>query len=215
MYVPHDYRETDQEFISAFIKTHSFATLITCDGGSPAASQLLFRLSREADGRMTLAAHMARVNPQWKTFEKSRDALVLFQGPHTYVSAAWYSTPSVPTWDYITVQARGTVQVVEDRTELYEMLTSLVNAQERESSADQGYRIESVPADLLEQMMNGIVGFKIAVTHTDCAVKLSQNRDDPDYARIMEKLKERGDEDSKAIAREMERRQPHRRDPNR
>ncbi len=156
---------------------------------------------------------MARANPQWKTLEKSRNALVLFEGPHTYVSAAWYSVPSAPTWNYITVQAQGVVQLIEDQVELYTLLKTLVDTYEKESARDQGYRIESLPADLIENMMNGVVGFKVAVTRIDCAAKLSQNRNDADYSTITDRLRARKDEASAAIALEMERRRPreHRR----
>ena len=213
MYIPKDFAESDPEFIREFVRAHSFATLVSNDGSRPIASQLLFHVATGPQGGMRLLGHMARVNPQWKTFDASREVLVLFQGPHTYVSAAWYSVASAPTWNYVTVQAYGQAQIIHDRIELYEMLKSLVDTHEKDGTRDQGYRIESIPSDLLEQMMNGIVGFRVDVTHAECAAKLSQNRNAADYAAIIRRLRERTDDESLAIAREMERRKPREKGP--
>jgi len=206
MYIPRDFVEDNPEFIRKFIQTHGFGTLVSHDGRRPMASQLLFHLGYGADGAMQLASHMARANPQWRTLERPTDVLVLFQGPHTYVSAAWYSVPSAPTWNYITVQAYGRATLVQDRAELYQLLKALVDSNEQKSAEDQGFRIESIPTDVLTNMMDGIVGFRIAVSQTRCAAKLSQNRNDADYGNIVEKLRDRSDPQSQAIAVEMERR---------
>ena len=139
---------------------------------------------------------------------------MLFHGPHTYVSAAWYAVPSAPTWNYVTVQAYGNIELIQDRGELYRMLKTIVDSQEKDGPDDQGYRIESLPDDLREQMMNGIVGFKMAVTRFHCAAKLSQNRNDADHANIIRKLRERNDSESRLIAAEMERRRPDNREPH-
>ena len=156
---------------------------------------------------MVLTGHMARANPQWKTFTADREVLALFEGPHAYVSAAWYSVQSAPTWNYITVQAYGTVQLVEDKNELYTLLKDLVDKQESYSPVHQRYQIESLSPDILESMMNAIVGFKMKVSKVESAAKLSQNRNGKDYANIISKLHEHGDADSEAIAKEMELRQ--------
>ena len=213
MYVPHDFVENERQFIEGFIRKHAFGALVSYDGNRPVATQLLFHLSAAGSGEMQLAGHMARLNPQWRTFESSKEVLALFQGPHAYVSAAWYSVPSAPTWNYVTVQAYGHVEIIEDRTELFEVLKALVDSQERDSERDQGYRIESLSADLQANMMNAVVGFRIVVSRVDCAAKLSQNRNGRDYDIIVERLKERGDRDSAAVAEEMERRRARRNTP--
>ena len=45
--------------------------------------------------------------------------LVVFQGADSYVTPSWYATKQetgkvVPTWNYVMVQVRGTVRVIED-----------------------------------------------------------------------------------------------------
>ncbi len=132
------------------------------------------------------------------------EVLAIFQGPHAYVSAAWYSIQSAPTWNYVTAHVYGTPVIVSDRAELYQLLKDLVDSQEKGGPENERYRLETMPKDLLETMMNAIVGFRIAVTRIESAAKLSQNRNERDQARIISKLTERGDPDSLAVARAME-----------
>ena len=209
MYVPGHFVEKDPDRIRELIRRHAFATLVTWDGQRPVATHLLMRLqetpSAGAQG-LTLVGHMARANPQWKSFDSAAEVLAIFQGPHAYVSASWYSIQSAPTWNYVTAHVYGTPLIVSDRAELYQLLKDLVDSQEEASPENGHYRLESMPDDLLQNMMSAIVGFKINVTRIECAAKLSQNRSERDHARIISKLKERGDPDSLSVARAMEKR---------
>jgi len=209
MFVPRHFVEEDAGRIRELIRRHAFGTLVTWDRQRPVATHLPMLL-REAPSTgpqaLTLVGHIARANPQWKSFDPATEVLAIFQGPHAYVSASWYSIHSAPTWNYITAHVYGTPVIVSDRAELYQLLKELVDSREEASPENARYRLESMPNDLLETMMNAIVGFKIRVTRIECAAKLSQNRSRPDQARIIAKLKERGDPDSLSVARAMEKR---------
>lgn len=209
MYVPGHFVENDPDRIRELIRRHAFGTLVTWDGQRPVATHLLMRLqetpSAVAQG-LTLVGHMARANPQWKSFDPAAEVLAIFQGPHAYVSASWYSIQSAPTWNYVTAHVYGTPVVVSDRAELYQLLKALVDSQEEASPGNERYHLESMPDGLLQDMLGAIVGFKIDVTRVECAVKLSQNRSERDHARIISKLKQRGDPDSLSVARAMEKR---------
>jgi transcriptional regulator len=206
MYVPGHFVENDPDRVHEFIRRHAFGTLVTWDGHQPVASHLLMLLGERAGSEWSLVGHMARSNPQWKSLDPQREVLAIFQGPHAYVSASWYSIQSAPTWNYVTAHVYGTPVIVEERAELHQLLKELVDSQEGASPENERYRLESMPSDLLESMMNAIVGFRISVTRIDGAAKLSQNRSAHDHARIISKLKERGDPDSLAVARAMENR---------
>jgi transcriptional regulator len=107
MYIPDAFRETDSERILALVEAYPFGMLITAPAGEPCASHLLFLLERQAAAPVRLTGHMARVNPQWRHLTVDRDVLVVFQGPHAYVSPGWYATPGVPTWNYAAVHLRS------------------------------------------------------------------------------------------------------------
>jgi len=210
MYVPKSFVEDDPGRVNEFLRRHPFGTLVTCNGHAPVASHLLMLLQEAPATPPTLVGHLARANPQWKTFSPGTEALAIFQGAHTYVSAAWYSVPSAPTWNYSSVHVYGTPEIVSDRGELHDLLRALVDSQEADTQEAQRYRLESLSQELRESMMDAIVGFRIPITRVEAASKLSQNRGRDDHARIVQKLKERPDADSHSVAREMEQRGPGR-----
>ena len=206
MYIPASFRETDPDNVRAFLREHGFATLVSIDGSRPVATHLLLESRTLDDGRLALCGHMARANPQWKTFSAASEVLAVFQGPHSYVSAGWYSVPSAPTWNYTSVHAYGVPRIVDGRGELFALLKRLVDTQEGRYPPGKRYTIESLPDDVLQGMMNGIVGFEIVVSRTEAAAKMSQNRSEKDYRNIIDQLNAQEDTDSRAVAAEMKRR---------
>ena len=106
MYSPGHFQINDPETLTAFMREHSFATIVTHDGAVPHATHMPVLLDPDRGPQGTLVSHMARANPQWKHFADGREVLVIFTGPHAYVSPAWYATtPAVPTWNYTAVHA--------------------------------------------------------------------------------------------------------------
>lgn len=198
MYSPKLYREEDRQKIVEFMCQNEFATLVLFDGEKPVASHLLVEVIEDGE-RVNIYSHMSRANPLWKLFESNREALVIFQGPHTYISATWYDHVNVPTWNYISVHAYGRPSLVTDHDEMYALLSRLVERHE----ADHTYRMETLPQDFVEKEMKGIAAFRIEVTRMEAAFKLSQNRNDTDYQNIIIELEKRADELSMQVAQAM------------
>ena len=140
----------------------------------------------------------------WKTFEKNPEILVIFQGPHTYISPTWYNHVNVPTWNYQAVHVYGNPRVVTDHDETYNLLKKLIKRHEASSP----YRLEGLPQDFVEKEMKGIVAFQIETTRIEANYKLSQNRDHEDYHNIISRLEERGDEMSHGVAEAMKEKRP-------
>jgi transcriptional regulator len=206
MYIPRPFRESDPVFIRDFLQRHGFATLVSCENEKPTATHLLLETREREASQLVLSGHMSRENPQWRSFDPEKEVLAIFQGPHSYVSAGWYTVPSAPTWNYISVHVYGRPRLIEEPGELSAMLKRLVDGQEEKYGEGSRYRMESLPDDILQGMMNGIVGFQITVTRVEAAVKLSQNRSAHDYQTIIDKLKHEKLPGSFEIAQEMERR---------
>lgn len=198
MYIPKLYREVDRTKILEFIQQNDFATLVTYDGKKPIASHLLMGIVEEGE-TLFINGHMSRANPHWKTFENNPEALVIFQGPHTYISPTWYNHVNVPTWNYQSVHVYGKPRVITDYDEAYELLNRLVNQYESNSP----YQLESLPKDFVEKEIKGIVAFQIEVTRIEANYKLSQNRKDEDYANIVTQLEKRTDDLSHGVAEAM------------
>src|SRR3954462_14835307 len=101
MYTPRHNLEEDTAKLYAFMKAHSFATLVTVKDARPRATHLPFMVEM-VDERLTLYAHMAKANGQWTDFSDDVELLVIFQEPHAYVSPSHYeSAHNVPTWNYV------------------------------------------------------------------------------------------------------------------
>lgn len=188
MYIPAHFCENDLAIMQALMREYSFATLVsTTDEGIPIATPLPLLLESEPAPYGTLKAHMALGNPQWRTFRQDRDVLVLFQGPHAYISPSWYEEAlSVPTWNYATVHAYGIPRIMEDPTELYAFLKVLI--QTHEAQFADPWPFEQVPGEYVEKMIQGVVGFSIEITRLEGKWKMSQNRSPRERARIAEEL---------------------------
>jgi transcriptional regulator len=200
MYIPTRFLETDRETILAFVEQNGFATLITFDGEKPIATHAPLLIERAENDQIYLVGHIARANPQWKTFARSEEILAIFPGAHVYISPRWYDLPeqNVPTWNYQSVHAYGKPQIVEEKSVLIELLRHLIAKYEPNS----GYDLGTVAPEIIDRLINGIVGFRIAVSRFEAAFKLSQHR--PEFhAGVINGLTEKGDENSLAIAQAM------------
>ncbi|HMA35579.1 MAG TPA: FMN-binding negative transcriptional regulator [Chloroflexia bacterium] len=205
MYIPRSYREDDPAALQALMQEYNFATLVSQVEGQLFASHLPFLLDGARGAHGTLRGHMARANPQWHSFAAGAEVLVIFQGPHAYVSPSWYMEhPSVPTWNYAVVHAYGTPHLVDDAAALYRMLEATV--QRHEAALADPWPLHP-PGDYMRKMMQAIVGFEIPITRLEGKFKLSQNRAPQDQAQVVTALAGRGDPLSGEVARLMHQRQ--------
>ncbi|MBL8078504.1 MAG: FMN-binding negative transcriptional regulator [Anaerolineales bacterium] len=202
MYTPKLYREEDREKILEFLKRNNFPALVTSDGEKLIATHLPVEVVETGNDTLKIYSHMSRANLQWKSFSE-QEALLIFQGAHTYISPTWYNHVNVPTWNYMMVHVYGKARVV-DGEELKSTLGRLV--ERHETGCD--YRMESLPGEFVEKELKGAVGFVVDVTRIDAGYKLSQNRNDEDHANIIRELELRGDEESTRVAEAMRRNRP-------
>lgn len=193
MYIPKYYREEDRQKILAFLKQNNFAALVTFDGEKPVATHTPVEVVESENG-WTIYGHISRANAQKKTFEGS-EALLIFQGAHTYISARWYTEVDVPTWDYMIVHVYGKVREIQGN-ELYSVLSRLVQNHESNTS----YRLEGLPQEMVQKEINGVFGFAVDVTRIDGGYKLSQGKTEEERKNLVSELEKRGDENSKEIA---------------
>ena len=196
MYIPKLFKVTDAQDIWDFVQANAFGTMVTMRKGKPIATHLPLQLSKEED-TYYLTGHLAYGNPQWRTFETTEEVLVMFQGPHAYISSSWYQDENVPTWNYQAVHMYGTCTLLSEE-ELKQDLSLLL--QKYEKHRENPVLWEKLSPSLIEKELKGIVGFKIEVQDIQAANKLSQNRNAEDYQNIIAKLYEENDSDSKQLA---------------
>src|SRR3989304_5820869 len=193
MYIPKYYREENRQNILAFLKQNNFAALVTFDGEKPIASHTPVEVVESENG-WTIYGHLSRANGQKKTFGE-QEALLIFQGAHTYVSAWWYTEVDVPTWDYMIVHVYGKVREIQG-DDFYSVLSRLVQNHESNTS----YRLEGLPQDMGQKERKGVFGFGMDVTRLDGGYKLSQGKTEEERKNIVSELEKRRDEDSKEMA---------------
>ncbi len=199
MYIPREF-QVPPALAKPILDRYDFATLVTVDENGPYASHLPFLYRPDKGPLGTLSAHLAKANPQWKSFPAPGEVLVIFQGPHAYISPSWYSEhPSVPTWNYVVVHARGIARPITDEAKVRSLLEDLV------AKHDETWKME-LPDDYLRGMMKQIVAFDIEVTRLEGKFKLSQNRSQEDQERVQRELARSDDPLSRELATMMRRR---------
>lgn len=201
MYIPRSFAIEDLARLRELMERFSFATLVTVEDGLPIATHLPF-LFRPADqGYGTLIAHMARANSQWRTFAANREALVIFQGHHAYISPAWYTTqPSVPTWNYMVIHAYGVPRIIDDDEQVEAILRSTV--ERYEGVFGYSWRME-LPEEFLQRQLKAIVAFEIPLSRIEGKFKLSQNRSEEDRRGVIAGLEQSPDPVNRELAQLM------------
>ena len=197
------YKEQDAEEVMQFIREHPFAFLAGSDAANnPVATQIPVFID-EKDGKIFLTGHIMRNTDHHKAFEQNSSVLAVFTGPHTYVSATWYTKPVGSTWNYMSVHAKGTIRF-GDTNELISILKRLSLHYENYNTESTTV-FDNLPAEYTERMMKAIVPFEIEINDLQHVFKLSQDRDEKSYDNIATKLKEQGG-DANKIGELMEKR---------
>lgn len=197
MYIPKHFNIKNEEVIYDFIESNSFATLYSQHNGEPYATHLPILLNKEG---VFLYGHFARQNEQWKD-SVDQNVLVIFQGPHCYISPSWYETnQAVPTWNYVAIHVYGELEIIEEEKEVYESLLDMVNKYEK---PDSSYHLGNVDENYIKGMCKGIVGFKISIKKIEAKAKLSQNHPLARQERIIKQLENSDDQNDIHIAQLM------------
>lgn len=195
MYSPPYNRVEDRKELVAFMQANSFALLVTATGGAAMASHLPVVVA-DGEGGIVIHSHMAKNNPQWQEFFDD-EVLVVFWGPHAYVSPRWYEEKErVPTWNYAAVHAYGTVKVTKDRAVKHAAQRELV------AQLDPQWlpKFDALRPEYVQNMLDGIVTFDIAVTRLETRWKLSQNRGRREQELIAAELEKSDDVSVRALA---------------
>jgi transcriptional regulator len=205
MYVPKAFAVDDVPQLQDFMEEFNFATVVTQRDGELTASHIPFLLDRTAEPYGTLRAHIAIRNSQLKDFQSGSQALVIFQGPHSYISPSWYvNGENVPTWNYTVVHAYG-VPKIGNRAAMIALLKDLTAKQE--SSFERPWDFDPNAA-WIEKMLMEIVAFEIKIEKLEGKFKMNQNRKPEDREGVIQKLTASDDPGQRAVASWMTQRTP-------
>ena len=199
MYVPKINQLEDQAELLAYMRDYSFAALATSGAGGLMATHLPFVIEDEG-GRITLLAHMAKANAQWRDFAAGAEAMAIFMQPHAYVSPRHYdSRQNVPTWNYVAVHAYGRPVLIEERAAKIELQRKLIR------QYDPAYldQMAELTDSYLDVRLAAIVSFTMEVTRIDARYKLSQDKNPAERERIASAFEASGDSVAAETARLM------------
>lgn len=195
MYIPKFFQIDDFKEIEQFVKSNSFGMIITEKHGKPLATHLPLILQKKGDDYY-ISGHIAKGNSQWKTLNGNSNVLIIYQGPHAYVSSSWYEKENVPTWNYQAIHLYGEATVLSEQETIDDLKTLLAKYEQ--------YRENPVLWDNLaestQMQAKAIIGFKVKINKVEAAYKMSQNRNEQDYNNIIKKLEEEHNSNSNVVA---------------
>lgn len=197
------FKEKEKAEIIAFMKKNSFAIITGMGENFPVATQIPLEVE-EKDGKLFLHGHIMKKTDHHLAFEKNNNVLVLFTGPHCYVSASWYNNPqTASTWNYMTVHAKGKI-IFTDDDGTYEAVKSITNKYEGTATKA---AFNNMPKEYVLPLIKAIVGFSIEIEKLENVFKLSQNKKHDEQLNIITQLRARNSNyDDLQIAGEIEKR---------
>ena len=195
MYIPPLFKEDRIDVLHAAIRAAGLATLVTLREDGLIASHVPMLLDAEPAPYGTLLGHVARPNAQARGAVPGVQALAIFHGPDAYITPSWYATKRetgkvVPTWNYVAIHAYGPVEFFDDRERLRAVVTRLT--ERFETPRAEPWAVSDAPADFIDGMLKGIVGFALPIARLEGKWKMSQNRPPADRAGVVAGLESDG-----------------------
>jgi transcriptional regulator len=200
MFIPNFFKNVDLKDVREFISQNSFGIIISQVKGKMWGTHIPLYLKEKADGNFKLEGHISKGNPQGKFINFDQEVLVIFNGPHTYISSSWYDHLNVPTWNYVAVHVYGKLRTLNFE-ETHDHLVRLVDKYEKDS--EKPVRVEDMPTDFVKKQISGLLAFEISMDEIEAAYKLSQNRDEKNHNEIVHQLETRDQGDDMKVAEYM------------
>jgi len=178
VYIPAAFRVDDRQTILAFMRQYDFAAVVTSSESGLLASHIPI-VVRENGDEVTIAGHLALANEHWKSMDGQTESMVIFSGPHAYISPSWYvSAGMVPTWNYTVVHAYGRPTANTTPTFLRGVVEELT--QRQEEHRERPWTTERLPGESYDKLLGAIVGFEMRLDRCEAKFKLGQNRAEAD-----------------------------------
>ncbi len=168
-YPPPHHQDSDKQHMLEVIKAYPLATVISVNANSPLVTHMPL-IYRESDGK--LIGHIDIYNPQTPLMRDDNEITIIFSGPDCYISPSVYTTTQLPTWNYIKVHLKGTVEAIESKDALRE---SLIKMTEFLEAPDHKYVLEP-DNKRMDGALDYIKMFEITITHWEGKFKLSQDK---------------------------------------
>ena len=186
LYIPKPHLVEDRQFLHDFMDEFAFVDLVTATP-SLRITHIPVWLDRTAGPYGTIHGHLSRQNPQSNTFDGQHSGVIVFRGPHSYISPTWYvKSDVVPTWNFAVVHATGKLRPIAGKKELNDLLSKLIA--KFESYEGTGYDFSKISDSYKYGLMAGIIGFEMEIELLEGKFKLGQERSAADKQSILKNL---------------------------
>ncbi len=184
MYTPKHFELAERKAQLELIDRYPFGTLTTVSAGRARISTIPFLIGHDG---ASLDGHLARANPHWREFGDVTDLVISFLGPNAYISPTWYQSPDmVPTWNYVAVEVRGRVELLDDRASRLDIVDRL--SARHEATLPLPWHSDKMNAEFRDKLLDAIVAFRIHIESIDAKLKLGQNRKPEDLRSAADAL---------------------------
>lgn len=195
MYIPAHFAETRLEELHRIMREHPLGMLVTHGSDGLDADHIPLEFDASVGTHGTLVGHVARANTLWQRCPTGTTVMVVFRGAQAYISPNWYPSKhethaQVPTWNYEVVHAHGTITVHDDERFARRVVARMTRR--HEATEPKPWKMGDSEPEFINQMLQKIVGFEIAITSLVGKVKLSQNREVRDRLGAADTLDARG-----------------------
>jgi transcriptional regulator len=187
LYIPKPQLVKDRRFLHNFMDEFAFVDLVTVTPSLRITHIPVF-LVRDAGPYGTIYGHISRQNPQKDTFDGRQTGVIVFHGPHGYISPSWYAKKGdvVPTWNFAVVHATGKLRPIDGKKDLNDLLSKLIAKFEKYEGT--GYDFSKVDDTYKYGLMGGIIGFEMQIELLEGKFKLGQDRSPEDKQSLLTKL---------------------------
>ena len=174
MYPPPHHQSEDIQKMIAVIKAYPFAMLVSAEGNTPFVTHIPIVYNEETG---KLVAHIDKQNPQVETLVNGAEVTAVFKGPDCYISPSVYSTPQLPTWNYIIVHITGAIQLINDPEAAKQTMVKMTEFLEE---PEHKFKLE-MDDPRMDRLINYIQAFDIEITNWEGKFKLSQDKNVTDF----------------------------------
>lgn len=186
VYIPKFYKIDDMEKCFDFIEKYNFGIIISYYNKKPFITYLPFLLDRN---NKILFAHLAKANDHSKYLDNS-DVVVLFNGPHGYISPNFYiNKNTVPTWNYTTVHIYGKASIINDPEFVNSQINELISVHESKYNISDPYTVDILDKEKLTNYLKRITCIKIKINSFEGKFKINQERPREERENVIQNLK--------------------------
>jgi transcriptional regulator len=190
MYRINTFAEDRIDVLHQFIQDYPLATVIT-SGPNGILANLIPVSFYKIGGKGSLKFHLSKMNPQSERFQNGDEVLIVFQGPHSYVTPNFYPSKNingkvVPTWNYSMVQVRGITKVFDDPKWILQQINDLTDAMEKNNETP--WKVSDAPEEYILSQLKLIVGVEVQIEMIEGKFKVSQNQSEENRNGVVKGL---------------------------